>query len=155
MYDGLHIGRRRRVKGFPEFNFISVRIVNPCKAAVIVILPLRVDSNAVLGASGEERLKVIHDVVHHETCRAWLEVGRRGGEHAPGCKRLGRFEHFSFMDTELFFVPFPKSVWIAGFEEDSADSQNTAGRHKLNSMKTAPGTGFSQYGEISRNPTCR
>src|SRR5580658_6165212 len=78
-----------RIRRLPQLDLIAIGIIDPCETAVIMILSLRIETNALRGQLRENRVQIVHDVVDHEGGGAGIEVIRFPREHTPDSEVLG------------------------------------------------------------------
>src|SRR4029077_19376594 len=66
----------------PQFDLVAVGIVDPREPAIVCVLALGIDLDALFLQPFKQRIQVVHDVVHHERL-AGLEVLGVSREHGP------------------------------------------------------------------------
>src|SRR5581483_11226764 len=135
------MGQRRRpptplLDRLPQLDLVPVVVVDPGEAAVALVLPFGVDPDAVFRQPLQQRVEIVHDVVHHERRLARLEVLRVAREYAPDRHLLAvrvvlfppRQDHAvpAVRETEMLRVPVLHLLLIRGLEEDPADTEDSA-----------------------------
>src|SRR5215470_10559891 len=118
----------------PQFDLVAVGIVDPREPAIVCILALGIDLDALFLQAFKQRIQVIHDVVHHKRLpgREVLGVFR---EHGPDGHMLllgvvflppGHHDASAFIrESEMLAVPLTHLLLIRGLEEYSTDPQDS------------------------------
>src|SRR5437016_5214413 len=140
-----------RPQRLPEFYLVSLRIVDPCETAVVVVFAFWIDPDTFGRELREESVEIGDAKVDHEGRRARVEVLRAGRERRPyrhSCvclrivgpperRALARLVGYAQMPC----VPLRKSLGIARLEKDSSNTRHTLafGHHKhLSTYCTSP-----------------
>src|ERR1700722_7936560 len=120
----------------PELNLVSIRVIDPGKAAVGFIHSLVVNLYALLFQAVEQSVEIVDDVVDHERGMGGAEIVSGGGKHGPdGDVFLLRVVVFAprkhrasalVSQSKMLRIPIARLIAIRGFEEDTADSQDAA-----------------------------
>src|SRR6202044_1250030 len=126
----LPLGRQR----LPQFDLVAVGIVDPREPAIICVLALGINLDALFLQPFQQRIEVVNYIVHHERL-AGPEVGGVSREHGPdghmllvGVVFLPPWQHGArafIRQSEMLGVPFTRLLSIRGLEEYSADPQDS------------------------------
>src|SRR5881296_2958063 len=124
------VGFRR----FPEFDSISLGVHDPAEAAVLQLLDLRVDLDALLTQRRHHGVQVFHPVVDHERGGVFSEVRRVRGKDRPdrvpdalpifAASPGEQGNHPLDGDAEMFAIPSAEGLRILRLEEDAPDSRH-------------------------------
>src|ERR1022692_2370019 len=75
------------IRRLPQLDLVAIQIVNPRESAVVVVLPLRIDTHALPAQRHEQLVQPLDDVVDHERL---IHITRRGRKDAPHRHLLAR-----------------------------------------------------------------
>src|SRR6266550_1967505 len=125
----------QRFQWLPEFYLVSLRIVDPCETAVVVVFAFWIDPDTFGRELREESVKIGNAKVDHEGRRARVEVlrvCRKRRPHRHSCvgprivrpaerRALARLVGYA----QMACVPLRQSLRISRLEKDSSNTRDT------------------------------